>query len=93
MYKVYLCINDKPLKWSMERCIDKDRAAAAFADLVNRTAFDVADFAAVLKDGAKTIALHRFTHRHGMPDYWRERIQEIPWNLPHEISKRGGTNG
>lgn len=79
MYKLYLSINEKMLPWSIERCCDQENAAAAFSDLVNCRDLEFADFVAVLEDRHGTLAQHRYTDAIGSPDFWRGRIQDIPW--------------
>lgn len=56
-------------------------AEAAFADLVNRYDLDGQKLAAVLSYNNKQIAFHRFARRPGDTDYWRDKLEEIPW--PH----------
>ncbi|MHA6887228.1 hypothetical protein [Ralstonia pseudosolanacearum] len=82
IYRVYLKSAVEPGNpVTTERTQTGSRAAAlvAFAELVNRTEFDGQRRAAVLSYNNRHLAYHRFDHRPGGADYWRDRLDAIAW--------------
>ncbi|MEY2335114.1 hypothetical protein AAE485_15070 (plasmid) [Acidithiobacillus ferriphilus] len=63
------------------KTITADAAAAdkAFTALVNRTGLDGQKLAAALTYNNRQIAFHRFDRQPGDADYWRDKLDEIPW--------------
>lgn len=67
---------------------NRDAAEAAFADLVNRP-LDGQKLAAVLSYNNSQLAFHRFDRSPGDSDYWRDKLDAIPWptaGRPAELS-------
>lgn len=58
---------------------DQAAAEAAFAALVSRDEFDGQKLAAVLSYNNGQLAFHRFDRKPGDSDYWRDKMEEIPW--------------
>ncbi len=82
IYRVYLKSAVEPGNpVTSDKTITGSRAAAlaAFTELVNRTEFDGQRRAAVLSRGNRQVAYHRFDQAPGLPDYWRDRLDEIAW--------------
>lgn len=79
-YRAYLRTHDGQIS---EKTITTDAAAAreAFAALVYRTDLDGQKLAAALTYNNRQIAFHRFDREPGDADYWRDKMDEIPW--PH----------
>ena len=78
MYRAYIrtfqgAIVDKTITPSAEV------AAKAFAVMVNNTELDGQKFAAALTYQSRQVAFHRFDRHPGDADYWRDRLDEIPW--------------
>ena len=64
-----------------EKTITPSQAAAlaAFSELVNRTELDGQRLAAALTCDNRQLAFHRFDREPGCTDYWRDKLDEIPW--------------
>lgn len=77
-YRAYLRTFDGQVS---EKTITTDTAAAdeAFSALVNRTDLDGQKLAAALTYNNRQVAFHRFDRRPGDADYWRDKLDEIPW--------------
>lgn len=58
---------------------DPSAADAAFRALVMRTDLDGQKLAAALTGENRQIAYHRFDRAPGDADYWRDRLDAIPW--------------
>jgi len=80
MYRIYLRTPDqRVLPEAKTNTNSVEAAAEAFGELVARTELDGEKFAAVLSYNNKQLAFHRFDHKPGSADYWRDRMGEIPW--------------
>lgn len=77
-YRAYLRTFDGQIS---DKTITADTAAAdeAFSALVNRTDLDGQKLAATLSYNNRQVAFHRFDRRPGDADYWRDKLDEIPW--------------
>lgn len=77
-YRAYLRTFDGQVS---EKTITSDHEAAgdAFGSLVNRIEFDGQKLAAALTYNNRQLAFHRFDRNPGDTDYWRDRLDEIPW--------------
>jgi hypothetical protein len=77
-YRVYLRTFDGQVS---DKTITADTAAAdeAFAALVNRTDLDGQKLAAALTYNNRQVAFHRFDILPGDADYWRCKLDQIPW--------------
>lgn len=77
-YRAYLRTFDGQFS---DKTITADTAAAdeAFSALVNRTDLDGQKLAAALTYNNRQVAFHRFDRRPGDADYWRDKLDEIPW--------------
>lgn len=80
IYRAYLRTFDGKVP-PETKTITADRTAAesAFADLVNREELDGQKLAAVLSYNNSQLAFHRFDRKPGDADYWRDKMDEIPW--------------
>lgn len=80
MYRVYLRdFNGRVDMESKTNTHNPDAALDAFAALVNRTDLDGQKLAVALTYKNGQIAFHRFDRPPGDVDYWRDRLNEIPW--------------
>lgn len=77
-YRAYLRTFDGQVS---EKTITPSRAAAlaAFAELVNRAELDGQRLAAALTCDNRQLAFHRFDRELGCADFWRDKLEEIPW--------------
>lgn len=77
-YRAYLRDFDGQI---LEKTITADSSAAidAFSALVDRTDLDGQKLVAALTYGNRQIAYHRFDRQPGDANYWRDRLDEIPW--------------
>ena len=78
MYRAYLRTFDGAVS-EKTNTRDPGAAAVAFAELVSRTELDGRKVAAVLTYQSRQVAFHRFDRHPGDADYWRDRLDEIPW--------------
>lgn len=58
---------------------DQGTAAAAFEALVNRVDLDGQKLAVALTHKNRQMAFHRFDRAPGDADYWRDKLEAIPW--------------
>jgi len=58
---------------------DQVAAASAYEELVSRSALDGKKIAAVLSYNNRQLAFHRFDRSPGAADYWRDKLDDIPW--------------
>ena len=80
MYRIYLrTFDQKVLAESKTNTNSQEAAAEAFAELVRQTALDGEPMAVVLSHNGKQLAYHRFDKKPGNADYWRDRMDQIPW--------------
>jgi len=79
-YRVYLR-NFQQQVYPKAKTVTSSRAAAAaaFAELVNRTDLDGQPLAAALTFNNRQLAFHRFDREPGCADYWRDKLEEIQW--------------
>lgn len=77
-YRTYIRTFDGKVS---DKTITPDTAAAdeAFSALVNRTDLDGQKLAAALTYKNRQVAFHRFDRRPGDENYWRDKLDEIPW--------------
>lgn len=77
-YRAYLRTFDGQVS---DKTITADTAAAdeAFCVMVNRTDLDGKKIAAALTYKNRQIAFHRFDRLPGDSDYWRDKLDKIPW--------------
>ncbi len=77
-YRAYLRDFDGQI---LEKTIAANSLAAmdVFSALVNRTELDGQKLLAALTCGNRQIAYHRFDRQPGDANYWRDRLDEIPW--------------
>lgn len=73
---------------------DQASAEAAFKSLVGRADLDGQKLAVALMLQMRQIALHRFDRSPGDADYWRDKLQEIPWPAaPGPVGRPATMNG
>lgn len=93
MYRVYLrTFDQKVLATSKTNTNSQAAAADAFAELVRQTGLDGEAMAAVLTHNGKQLAYHRFDKKPGNADYWRDRVDQIPWP-PGEVGRPAEMEG
>ena len=80
IYRAYLRTFDGKVP-PQTKTITADRAAAeaAFVGLVNQADLDGQKLVAVLSYNNGQLAFHRFDRQPGDSDYWRDKLDEIPW--------------
>jgi hypothetical protein len=83
MYHVYLRGPDGKIIGQVSHPSTPAAAQEAFSALVNQTAYDGFHVAAVLTENNRPIAIHRFDQQDGGPQFWRNRLHQIPFASLH----------
>lgn len=83
MYRVYLRSADGATMGVVTHARTREDAAQAFAALVNDTAYDGFELAAVLVEDKRPIAVHRFDQPNGSAHDWRGRLRQLPFSPLH----------
>ncbi|MEB8474251.1 hypothetical protein [Acidithiobacillus ferriphilus] len=91
-YRAYLRTFDGQVS---DKTITADTTTAneAYTALVNRTDLDGQKLAAALTYNNRQVAFHRFDRRPGDADYWRDKLDEIPWPSSGRVGRQSEMEG
>jgi hypothetical protein len=83
MYHVYLRDGKGRIMGRVTHPKTRESAKHDFSALVNHTEYDGFEIVAVLTEDKRPVAIHRFDAEPGSAQFWRDRLHELPFSLPH----------